>query len=131
MDEYDVLVRENVDKKLFNQYLDLLNGLFKSDTVRPAIALAYLTGILPVIRDKIQSKLNNFEECQRWYDGYSQRNFEIYNPESVVKSIMRNDFASYWSKTSSYEVITDRISANFEGTKDYVVRMLSGESAMQ
>ena len=62
MDEYDVLVRENVDKKLFNQYLDLLNGLFKSDTVRPAIALAYLTGILPVIRDKIQSKLNNFEE---------------------------------------------------------------------
>ncbi|MBQ4378182.1 MAG: AAA family ATPase [Treponema sp.] len=62
MDEYDVLVRENVSDALFSQYLDLLNGLFKSDTVRPAIALAYLTGILPVIRDKVQSKLNNFRE---------------------------------------------------------------------
>ena len=48
MDEYDVLVRENVEQDLFNQYLDFLNGLFKSDTLRPAIALAYLTGILPI-----------------------------------------------------------------------------------
>lgn len=61
-DEYDVLVREQVDEKLLNEYLNFLNGLFKSDTLRPAIALAYLTGILPVVRDKIQSKLNNFEE---------------------------------------------------------------------
>lgn len=62
MDEYDVLVREQVDEQLFNRYLSFLNGLFKSDTLRPAISLAYLTGILPVVRDKIQSKLNNFEE---------------------------------------------------------------------
>ena len=33
LDEYDVLVRENVSQKIFTQYLDLLNGLFKSDTV--------------------------------------------------------------------------------------------------
>ena len=39
-----------------------MNGLFKSDTLRPAIALAYLTGILPIVRDKVQSKLNNFDE---------------------------------------------------------------------
>ena len=62
MDEYDVLVRENITSSLFTQYLNFLNGLFKSDTLRPAIALAYLTGILPVIRDKVQSKLNNFRE---------------------------------------------------------------------
>ena len=62
MDEYDVLVRENVPQELFTQYLDFLNGLFKSDTLRPAIALAYLTGILPVVRDRVQSKLNNFRE---------------------------------------------------------------------
>ncbi len=62
LDEYDVLIRENVSESLFTQYLDLLNGLFKSDTVRPALALAYLTGILPIVRDKGQSKLNNFRE---------------------------------------------------------------------
>ena len=62
MDEYDVFIRERVDDELFSDYLSLLNGLFKGDTVRPAISLAYLTGILPVVRDKIQSKLNNFRE---------------------------------------------------------------------
>ena len=161
MDEYDVLVRENVPKELFTQYLDFLNGLFKSDTLRPAIALAYLTGILPVIRDRIQSKLNNFEEytildagklaefigftdeevqelckqhnfnyteMKRWYDGYSQRGFEIYNPESVVKSIINDDIANYWSKTSTYAVIADRIQQNFEGMKDDVIKMLAGEN---
>ena len=161
LDEYDVLVRENVSQKLFTQYLDFLNGLFKSDTLRPAIALAYLTGILPVVRDRIQSKLNNFreytildagklaeyigftaqevkelckkfnvdfEECKRWYDGYKQRGFEIYNPESVVLSIENEAFESYWSKTSTYAVIADRIQQNFEGTKDDVIKMLAGES---
>ena len=161
MDEYDVLVRENITSSLFTQYLNFLNGLFKSDTLRPAIALAYLTGILPVVRDKVQSKLNNFREytildagklaefigftgvevkelcekydvdyieAKRWYDGYTQRGFEIYNPESLVLSLEEGIFANYWSKTSTYAVISDRIQANFDGMKDDVIRMLAGES---
>ncbi|MDY5764890.1 MAG: AAA family ATPase, partial [Treponema sp.] len=47
IDEYDVFVREQVNgvisDELFTEYLDFLNGLFKSDTLKPAIALAYLT----------------------------------------------------------------------------------------
>ena len=54
IDEYDVLVREKVDQVLIDSYMSFLNGLFKSDTLRPAISLAYLTGILPVVRDRIQ-----------------------------------------------------------------------------
>ena len=161
LDEYDILVREQVSENLFQEYLSFLNGLFKSDTLRPAISLAYLTGILPVVRDKIQSKLNNFEEytildaeelaeftgftgeevkalclkkglnyeeCRRWYDGYSQHGLEIYNPESVVKSTRKKQFGSYWGQTSTYEAISDRIRQNFAGTRDDVVRMLAGEN---
>ena len=62
IDEYDVLVRERVNDRLFEEYLDFLNGLFKNSTLSPAISLAYLTGILPIVRDKIQSKLNLFTE---------------------------------------------------------------------
>ena len=160
IDEYDVLVREQVEQKLFDEFLSFLNGLFKSDTVRPAISLAYLTGILPIVRDKIQSKLNNFreytildagplaeyigftgeevqklcadhdvdyDECRQWYDGYRQHGFEIYNPESVVRSIESKAFGSYWGKTSAYTVISDRIGANYAGIKDDVIRMLAGE----
>ncbi|MCQ2191270.1 MAG: ATP-binding protein [Paludibacteraceae bacterium] len=62
IDEYDVLVREQVSESLFQSYLSFLNGLFKDTTLRPAIALAYITGIIPIVRDKIQSKLNEFWE---------------------------------------------------------------------
>ena len=161
LDEYDSLVRMNITKELFDEYLQFLNGLFKNDTLRPAISLAYITGILPVIRDKVQSKLNNFEEytildamelaefvgftdeevtalcdkyqinhteCKNWYQGYHQYNFEIYNPESVVKSIKDRRFAGHWNRTSSYSVIVDRLKDNFDGMKDGVVRMVSGEN---
>ncbi len=162
IDEYDVLVRENVSQTLFRQYLDsFLNALFKSNTLRPAIALAYITGILPVVRDRVQSKLNNFaeytilsagplaefvgftadevmqlcekynvdyNEMKRWYNGYTQKGLEIYNPESVIKSIQNKEFTSYWSKTSTYAVIADKIQENFDGTKDDVIKMIAGEN---
>ncbi len=161
IDEYDVLVREQVPQALFDEFLSFLNGLFKSDTLRQAISLAYLTGILPIVRDKVQSKLNNFKEytildakeltefvglipeeveslcrewgmdyekCRSWYDGYYLNGYEIYNPESVVSCMQDKKFSNYWGKTSSYMVIGDRLEANFDGMKDAVVRMLSGEN---
>ncbi len=160
IDEYDVLIREQVPQELFDEFLGFLNGLFKSDTLRPAISLAYLNGILPIVRDKIQSRLNNFQEytflnagrfaeyvgftdeevkglckqydidyekCRHWYDGYSLNGYELYNPESVVKCLEEGYFEGYWSKTSSYQVISDRLKHNYKGIKDDVVRMLAGE----
>ena len=62
LDEYDCLVRDQFGTHLFADYLEFLNGLFKSNTLQPAISLAYITGILPVVRDRVQSKLNNFRE---------------------------------------------------------------------
>ena len=61
-DEYDVLIREKVSESVFKSYLAFLNSMFKNDNLAPAIALAYITGILPVVRDKVQSKLNVFRE---------------------------------------------------------------------
>ena len=61
-DEYDVLIRERLSDEIIKEYLELLNSLFKNNELSPAIALAYLTGILPIIRDKVQSKLNVFKE---------------------------------------------------------------------
>ncbi len=62
IDEYDVLVREQVKATIFNPFLRFLNGMFKNISLSPAFALVYITGILPVVRDKIQSKLNMFWE---------------------------------------------------------------------
>lgn len=159
IDEYDVLLREQVAEDEFDIYLAFLNSIFKNADIKSAISLAYITGILPIIRDKIQSKLNTFEEftvlnpgnfdeffgftpdevkkicqrkdidfdeCKSWYDGYKIGRFEIYNPQAVIRAADRRLFASYWSNTSTYKVVEDKINMNFDGTKEDVIKMLSG-----
>ena len=41
LDEYDVLVREQVKASIFNPYLAFLNGMFKNADLAPAFALVY------------------------------------------------------------------------------------------
>ena len=62
IDEYDVMVRDENYTSELKDYIYLLISLFKSGDVNIAIALAYLTGIMPIIKDKSQSGLNNFKE---------------------------------------------------------------------
>ena len=159
IDEYDVLIRERVADSVFNSYLAFLNAMFKNKNLAPAIALAYITGILPIVRDKVQSKLNmfdeytmrdswslaefvgfttdevrylcdkysvDFEECKRWYDGYNINGIETYSPESIVSTIRRKYFQSYWTQTGSYEALQNFILMNFDGILDDVKTMIAG-----
>ena len=93
IDEYDVLVREQVSQKLFDEYLGFLNGLFKNADLAPAIALAYLTGILPIVRDKIQSKLNLFKEYTM-IDAYQLSEFVGFTAEET-QSLCRQHGMDY------------------------------------
>lgn len=159
MDEYDVLIREGVSDAIFKSYLDFLNSMFKNADLAPAIALAYLTGILPIVRDKVQSKLNMFdeytmrdswclaefvgfttdevqrlcreysvdyEECKRWYDGYNINGIETYSPESIVSTMRRKSFKSYWTQTGSYEALKTYILMDFDGILQDVKTMIGG-----
>lgn len=63
IDEWDVLMRdETSDKKAQEDYISFLRGMFKGTEPTKYIQLAYLTGILPIKREKTQSALNNFNE---------------------------------------------------------------------
>ena len=63
IDEYDYLIRKKVSKLLIDEYLEFLSDLFKSGDTEDEVALAYLTGILPIINnDKVQSNLSVFDE---------------------------------------------------------------------
>ncbi len=62
IDEWDVLIRdEAANKKVQENYINFLRGMFKGTEPTKYIQLAYLTGILP-IKEKTQSALNNFDE---------------------------------------------------------------------
>lgn len=63
IDEWDALIRdEDADRDIQEKYINFLRGLFKGTEPTKYIALAYLTGILPIKKQKTQSALNNFDE---------------------------------------------------------------------
>lgn len=63
IDEWDVLIRDEANNQdIQEEYINFLRGMFKGTEPTRYIALAYLTGILPVKKFKTQSALNNFNE---------------------------------------------------------------------
>jgi hypothetical protein len=158
IDEWDCIFRENKDDKNDRKvYLNFLRNLLKDKSY---VALAYMTGILPVKKYGSHSALNmfdefsmtnpgelaefvgftesevrqlcdtyemDFEETKRWYDGYQFENVEhVYNPRSVVASMLSHCFDNYWNKTETFEALRDYIVMNYEGLKDKIIELLTG-----
>ena len=48
IDEWDCVIRNSEDKELVHKYLQFLHSLFKSEESKAFLALAYITGILPI-----------------------------------------------------------------------------------
>ena len=62
IDEWDCVIRNSNDKELVHRYLQFLHSLFKSEESKSFLALAYITGILPIKKIQDESALNNFRE---------------------------------------------------------------------
>lgn len=80
------------------------------------------------VRELYETYQMDFEKARQWYDGYRFRDgLHIYNPKSVVDSIRRKRIGNYWTNTETYEALKSYISMNFDGLKDDITRMLSGD----
>lgn len=69
----------------------------------------------------------SYEEVKNWYDGYNVSGLSVYNPNSVVYSMLNRDIDSYWTSTETYEALKKYICLNMDGLKDKVTRMIAGE----
>jgi len=167
IDEWDCLFREyTYNTQAQKKYLDFLRAWLKDQDY---VALAYMTGILPVKKYGTHSALNmfteysmadpgnlaeyfgftedevrglcetygmSFEETRAWYDGYNlvthsmdgDTYYSMYSPKSVVESMLRHKFSTYWNQTETYEALRSYIQMNMDGLKDAVIRMLAGGS---
>ena len=159
VDEWDCVIRNSDSEKLVHKYLQFLHSIFKSEESKKYLALAYITGILPIKKIRDESALNNFDEfsmvkskpitkyfgftedevkglckeydmdfetAKAWYNGYLIDGIHMYNPNSVSRAMIRQDFDSYWRNTSSFESINTFITMNYEGLKDDILSMLAG-----
>ena len=70
IDEWDVLIRDEAsDVRTQEEYINFLRAMFKGTEPTKYIQLAYLTGILPVKKEKTQSALNNFKDYSMLHAG--------------------------------------------------------------
>lgn len=63
IDEWDVIIRDGaIIENIQDEYLNFLRGMFKGIEPTKYIQLAYLTGILPIKKERAQSAVNNLDE---------------------------------------------------------------------
>lgn len=63
IDEWDVIIRDGaMIENIQDEYLNFLRGMFKGIEPTKYIQLAYLTGILPIKKERAQSAVNNLDE---------------------------------------------------------------------
>ena len=68
----------------------------------------------------------SYQELKKWYKGYKLNGIDIYNPNSVVSAVSRNECISYWSKTSSNDEVVRLINMDFDGVKKDVMNLIEG-----
>ncbi|MCI9150350.1 MAG: AAA family ATPase [Lachnospiraceae bacterium] len=105
-----------------------LNNFDEFTMTNPAMLSEYVGFTEKEVQSLCRTYHMNFEEAARWYDGYSFRTIQhIYSPNSVVKSMLRGEYSNYWTSTVAYESLRSYIVMNFDGLKDAIVQMLTGE----
>ena len=91
-----------------------------------------MANVLGFTHDEVKELCHSFDmdikKMDQWYDGYRiGRASHIFNPYSVMRAIENDCYKSYWTTTGAYDSVVTYIQMNFEGLKDDVIRMLSGE----
>ena len=160
IDEWDMLVRD-VTQEIQDEYVDFLRSMFKSADAKKTFLLVYMTGILPIIKIKTQSALNNFREysiiypaetakyygftepevekiCKEHgmnlelmkhaYDGYIiGEEKSMFNPNSVMMSILYRTYDSFWSRTASFMAIEKYLNIDADQVRTKIISMMNGE----
>ena len=111
IDEWDVLIRDEATKEdIQNEYIRFLRGIFKGTEPTKYIQLAYLTGILPIKKEKTQSALNNFDE------------FTMVSPSILAQYIGFTE-AEVQKLSNKYHKDFDKVKKWYDGylLKDYQV----------
>ena len=78
-----------------------------------------------------------YEDVRSWYDGYRFGNVDVYCPWDVVNFARkrRNDPSlypeSYWSNTSSNDIVRHLLENASAGTRSEVERLIAGETVLK
>ena len=99
-------------------------AVFTFTQVKRCVVVCFVTEV----RALCEQYQVDFDTMQSWYDGYTFPYVpHVYNPKSVVDSIRRKRFGSYWTQTETYEALKIYIDLNYDGLKEDIIEMLTGQ----
>ena len=103
-----------------------LNNFDEYTMLNPGPLASYFGFTETEVKELCQTYRADFEKVKKWYDGYLLGQEHVYNPKAVVSYLNFHVLQSYWTQTSSYESINNLIKMNFDGLKETIIEMLSG-----
>ena len=104
-----------------------LNNFIEYSMVTPRKMARYFGFTKDETRALAQRHGMDFDELEKWYDGYRIGDEpSMFNPNSVMQAVDNDWCESYWANTGAFEAVKDYIQMNYEGLKDDIIRMLAG-----
>ncbi|MBR1484995.1 MAG: AAA family ATPase, partial [Prevotella sp.] len=104
-----------------------LNNFTEYSMVSPGRLAGYFGFTKPEVQALCQKHKMDFEEFEKWYDGYKIGDEpSVFNPNSVIQALWAGKCRSYWAGTGAYETAARYIQMNYEGLKNDVIKMLGG-----
>ena len=105
-----------------------LNNFREYTMVRPGKMFSALGFTHEEVKMLCEKHDMDLSEMESWYDGYRiGKASHIFNPYSVMRAINEEEYGSYWTTTGVYDSVITYIQMNYDGLKDDIIRMLSGE----
>ena len=105
-----------------------LNNFIEYSMVSPGRMARYFGFTKEEVRMLAERRGMEFDELEKWYDGYQiGPQLSMFNPNSVMRAIDNDWCESYWSRTGATDAVAGYIDMNYDGLKDDILKMLSGE----
>lgn len=104
-----------------------LNNFTEYSMINPGRLAQFFGFTKQEVQTLCQRQGANFEELERWYDGYKIGSEpSIFNPNSVMQALWEGRCRSYWANTGAYDAIAAYIQMNYKGLKDDIIQILGG-----
>ena len=106
-----------------------LNNFHEYSVVQPGPMAECFGFTSTEVRELCDKNGMDYASLREWYDGYQIGDCrEMFNPTSVMTALYNRYCDSYWANTGTYDTVATYIRMNFDGLKDDVIRLLTGES---
>lgn len=105
-----------------------LNNFYEYTMLNPQKFAKYIGFTEEEVKALCDEYHMDYDQAMEWYDGYSFKGVEhICSPNSVVRSMLEEEYNNYWSQTVAFNSLLSYITMNFDGLKEAVKIMLGGQ----